>query len=206
MKWTLDAAYQHLLKDQKLKKIILHTGKLKMPVRNNLYEALLVSVVSQQLSVKAADTIWSRVLALFPEEQPHPLELLKLKDDQLRTAGLSWSKASYLKNIAQFSIDQTLDYRKLRKLDDETLIQYLTQIKGVGRWTSEMILMFPLNRPDVLPLDDIGIQHGMKKIYQIEGKGKELHPQMLRIAAKWTPYRTLACRHLWKYKDSIITP
>ncbi len=201
MKWSTDDAYKLLRKDPVMKKIISVTGKLAPVPSKNLYEALLTSVVSQQLSVKAADTIWSRVVDLFPEGKPHPELLLKVKDDHLRNAGLSYSKAGYLKNIARFSLEQTLEYRKLYRKTNEELIEYLTAIKGVGKWTAEMILMFSLNRPDVFPVDDVGIQQAMKNHYSLKSTGKKLHADMHSVAATWSPYRSLACRHLWRFKD-----
>src|SRR5690606_35491475 len=120
--------------------------------------SLLQAIVDQQLSVKAAATIWKRFISLFGDGYPHPEVLLALSPQTLRSVGLSGQKTGYLKNIASFSLEKTLDYRKLRAMDDETLINYLTQIKGVGRWTAEMILMFTLTRPDVFPIDDLGIQ------------------------------------------------
>jgi DNA-3-methyladenine glycosylase II len=185
-----------------MKKIILRTGKLE-PVKNtDLYFSLLHSIASQQLSTKAGDTIFGRFLDLFPQRVPEPELLLEMATEKLRGAGLSYAKASYLKNIAEFSITSGLDYRKLRKLEDDALIGYLTTIKGVGRWTSEMILMFSLNRPDVLPLDDVGIRNEMKRHYNIRGDGKKLAAGMIRIAEQWRPYRTLACRHLWRLRDA----
>lgn len=194
---------QHLKKDKKLKELIRQVGPLKYKKDLDLYLSLLRSIVSQQLSVKAAATIWQRFLGLFKNGYPEPRLLLKLKDEQLRAAGLSYQKAGYLKNIARFSIEETLDYQDLRKLSDEDLIDYLVQIKGVGRWTVEMILMFSLQRHDILPLDDLGIQNGMKHLYDIQhATKKELFKEMERIAQSWRPCRTLACLYIWRYKDN----
>ncbi len=194
---------QHLKKDRKLKPLIEQVGTLKYRKDLDLYQSLLRSIVSQQLSVKAAATIWQRFLTLFKNSYPDPKLLLKLKDERLRAAGLSYQKGGYLKNIARFSIEETLDYQQLRKLSDDELIDYLVQIKGVGRWTVEMILMFSLQRHDVLPLDDLGIQNGMKNLYNIQHTTKkELLLEMERIAENWRPCRTLACLYIWRYKDN----
>ena len=201
MDWNIDTAYRTLRKDPIMKNIIKSTGKIIPETSSNLYKALLTSIVSQQLSVKAADTIWKRVQNLFPNKNPKPELILKISDDQLRAAGLSYQKAGYMKNIARFSIEKSLDYRKLKKLSNEELITYLTEIKGVGRWTVEMILMFSLNRPDVLPVDDLGIQHAFTHFYGLKTKGKMMHAEMEIIALQWAPYRSLACRHLWRAKD-----
>ena len=195
-------AYKHLKKDVLMKEVLKATPALTFSPNKNLYQSLIRAIVSQQLSVKAAATIYERFLNLFPGKDPAAEIVLRLDDEQLRNCGLSYQKAGYLKNIAQFSITNGLDYRKLYRKTDEELITHLTQIKGVGKWTVEMILMFSLNRPDVFPVDDLGIQNAMKKLYQLDSKGKELHQQMHEIAKQWQPYRTIACRHLWRWKDN----
>lgn len=199
--WDIKTAYRNLNKDPKLKTIIKETGKLEPAHHKDLLGALLGAIVSQQLSTKAAKTIWERFINLFPDKKPTAEAILSMDTEMIRAAGLSYQKAGYLKNIAQFSIEKTLDYRKLYRKSDEDLIEYLSSIKGVGRWTAEMILMFNLNRPDILPVDDLGIQQAMIKLYQLEQKGKFLKEEMIKIAESWRPYRTLASRHLWKWKD-----
>lgn len=201
MKLDIDKAYRILRKDPVLKEIIKSTGKIEPTAGKNLYVSLMISVVSQQLSIKAAATIYGRFEKLFPDNYPDANILLRIDDDRLRACGLSYQKASYLKNIARFSLENTLEYKKLYRKSDDELIDYLTQIKGVGRWTAEMILMFSLNRADVMPLDDGGIQNVIKQLYKLEGKGKQLHQQMLDISEAWKPYRSIGCRHLWMWKD-----
>lgn len=195
---------KHLKKDKKLKPIITKVGVLETRSSSDLYLSLLKAIVSQQLSVKAADTIWNRFLKLFKDNYPDAAKLLKMKDEKLRTAGLSFQKAGYLKNIARFSIEQTLDYKKLKSKSDEELINYLVGIKGVGQWTVEMLLMFSLERPDVFPKDDLGIQNGMKILYGISTDKKQMLLEMESIAENWRPYRTLACRYIWRYKDMNV--
>ncbi|MFM7016149.1 MAG: DNA-3-methyladenine glycosylase family protein [Bacteroidota bacterium] len=198
----LKKAYKHLKKDALMKEVIMSTPALTFLPNKNLYQSLIRAIVGQQLSVKAAETIYQRFLNLFPAKDPAAEVLIRLDDDLLRSCGLSYQKAGYLKNIAQFSITNGLDYRKLYRKTDEDLIAHLTKIKGVGKWTVEMILMFSLNRPDILPVDDLGIQQAMIRLYKLEGKGKVLHQQMTEIAKQWQPYRTIACRHLWRWKDA----
>jgi DNA-3-methyladenine glycosylase II len=201
---ALSKQIEHLSKDRKLKKVIEQVGIIKQTKNDDLYFALMKAIVSQQLSVKAAETIFGRFLALFNDGYPHAREVLKLKDEKLRAAGLSYQKAGYLKNIARFSIERTLDYKELRPKTDDELIEYLVQIKGVGRWTVEMLLMFSLGRYDVFPKDDLGIQTGIRKLYNIDPSNKkELFAYMDRVAEKWKPYRTLACKYLWRYKDDV---
>ena len=194
---------QHLKKDKALKKVIERVGVLNTKKDLDLYVSLMRAIVSQQLSVKAAATIWGRFLELFKEGYPDPKILLKMKDDKLRSVGLSYQKAGYLKNIARFALEKTLDYKELKAKKDEDLIEYLVEIKGVGRWTVEMILMFSLNRQDVFPKDDLGIQNGIKSLYTLEPLNKrELFQEMNRISESWKPYRTLACMYIWRHKDS----
>ena len=167
MKWDIEVAYKHIRKDPKLKEIIKQTVKLAPSNQKDLFTSLLSAIVSQQLSTKAAATIWNRFIKLFPEEQPTENAILKMDIEQLRAVGLSYQKGGYLKNIASFSLEKTLEYKRLYRKSDDDLIDYLSSIKGVGRWTAEMILMFNLNRPDVLPVDDLGIQQAMTKLYDI---------------------------------------
>jgi DNA-3-methyladenine glycosylase II len=192
----------HLKKDKALKKVIERVGVIKNSRREDLFIALVRAIVSQQLSVKAADTIYNRFLGLFKNGVPDAKSILKLKDDKLRAVGLSYQKAGYIKNIATFSLEQSLDHKLLNKKTDDELVEYLIQIKGVGRWTVEMLLMFNLNRPDVFPKDDLGIQNGIKKLYNLTSEKKALLKEMEEIAESWRPHRTLACRYIWRYKDA----
>ncbi len=202
MMWTMTEAYKALKSDPVMKEVIRFTGRLEEVGHKDLFTSLLRSIVGQQLSGKAADTIWSRFIALFPRKKPTADALLAIDIELLRGAGLSYQKAGYLKNIALFSKEQTLDYRKLHTKTDEELIEYLTSIKGVGKWTVEMILIFTLNRQDVFPLDDLGIQQAMVKLFNLRKTGKELKKEMLKRSAVWAPYRSLATRHLWNWKDN----
>lgn len=193
---------EHLRRDKKLARIIDHVGEVKLRKRSNLYFHLLRAIVAQQLSGKAADTIWGRFIELFENKDPAPKRLLFIDPEKMRGAGLSYQKAGYLKNIAQFSLDETLEYSRLKNKSDEELIEYLTRIKGVGRWTVEMILMFSLARPDVMPVGDLGIQTAIKSLYKIDLEGKPLKEKMLKLSEKWRPHRTVACIYLWRWKDA----
>jgi DNA-3-methyladenine glycosylase II len=193
---------QHLSKDEILLPLLENIVLPEREASQDLYLALLRSVVSQQLSVKAAATIFKRFLQLFDNEYPEAAQLLQTADATLRNAGLSSQKAAYLKNIATFYLEKGLDYQTISLQTDEELIAYLTQIKGIGKWTVEMLLMFTLNRPDVFPADDLGIQHAMRRLYQLSESGKSLKKKMLEIAENWQPYRTTACLYLWHWKDN----
>lgn len=188
----------HLHKDKILSNIIIKVGNIKPSLQTDIYYALLESIVSQQLSVKAADVIFNRFLDLFPERYPNAKQLIKIEDDVLRKAGLSYRKASYLKNVAQFSLENNLDLEHLLSFTDDELIDLFTQIKGVGKWTVQMLLLFPMNRPDVFPADDLGIQNNMKKIYSLTEEKKELKEKIIQIAEQWKPYRSLACKYIWQ--------
>jgi len=166
-----------------------------------IYYDLLDSIVSQQLSVKVATVIFKRFLALFPDQYPHPEQLIGFEPELLRSVGLSNQKAGYLRNVAAFSQQNDLENHHWHSMSDEEIIEFLSQIKGVGKWTVQMLLMFTLGRLDVMPIDDLGIQQAMQRLYGLETSGKELKKQMLEISETWRPYRTVACRYLWRFKD-----
>ncbi len=192
---------RHLSQDNTLKTVIDHTVPYDWGTGESVYTDLLGSIISQQLSVKAAATIQNRFLALFDNGQPQPEQLLRLELTTLRAVGLSQQKSSYMRHVATFFLEENILDKDWSTLEDDEIIRYLTQIKGVGKWTVEMILMFTLNRPDVLPVDDLGIQNSMKKLYGIADTGKILRQRMVEVAECWRPYRTYACRYLWKWKD-----
>ncbi len=193
---------QHLSKDPILKPLVQKFPFPEFGESKGVYLDLLRSIVGQQLSGKAAATIHNRFLDLFPDRNPKPLLLQDLSIEDLRTAGLSRQKAAYLQNVATFFEFEKVTKNKLQAMSDTTVIQYLKQIKGVGNWTGEMILMFTLRRPDVLPVDDLGIQNAIATLYGIEEKGKALREKMVEVAAPWRPYRTYACHFLWNHLNS----
>ena len=199
---TLSQQIAHLQKDKVLRKVIASVRIKKRKKDTDLYLALMRAVVGQQLSVKAAQTIWKRFIDLFKDGYPTPQKVTDTPDEILRSVGLSYQKASYVKNIAAFSVANTLDYQLLKKKDNEDLINYLVSIKGVGRWTVEMILMFHLQREDIFPKDDLGIQNGIRMLYNIRDTDKKkFYRKMDLFAENWKPYRTLACMYIWKFKD-----
>ncbi|MEI6184592.1 MAG: DNA-3-methyladenine glycosylase 2 family protein [Bacteroidota bacterium] len=164
----------------------------------------MASIISQQLSTKVADVIYARFIGLFNGKEPKPHQVLETSIDTLRSVGLSNQKAGYIQNVANFFVEQKLTDAKLHKMDNEKVIQTLTQIKGVGQWTTEMLLMFTLGREDVFPADDLGIQQGMEMLYKISPENKkEMKAKMEKVAEKWKPYRTYACLHIWKWKDQM---
>jgi DNA-3-methyladenine glycosylase II len=193
---------KHLRKDKKLSVVIDAIGPITDSKDSDLYFLLLRAIVGQQLSTKAAATIWARFLNLFNDKYPEAQLIIQTTTEKFRSVGLSYQKASYIRNIAEFSLAKTLESQLLELKSDEELISYLTTIKGVGRWTVEMILMFSLNRPDVFPKNDLGIRKGMAQLYSLDESDKKGFLKSLEnIAKKWSPYRTLACKYIWRYKD-----
>lgn len=170
-------------------------------VQRDPYLYLLGAIVSQQLSTKVAAVIYERFLNLFPDRYPQANLLLDMPAETLRTAGLSGQKTAYLKNIAAFHLAAPIDPVHLEALSDEEVIKHLTQIKGVGRWTVEMLLMFPMNRPDVFPIDDLGIRQSIITLYGLTETGKALQTRLVEVAEGWRPHRTLACKYLWRARD-----
>lgn len=170
---------------------------------DDVYLALLESIVSQQISVKAADAIFARFRALFPDKYPQADALLQKTTEELRSAGLSAQKIKYLQSVADFSLANSLARTHLDSMTDEAIVQYLVPIKGVGRWTVEMLLMFVLDRPDVFPIDDLVIRQRMLLAYpeRTQGvTGRALYKVLHEIADAWRPYRTTASRYLWRWK------
>jgi DNA-3-methyladenine glycosylase II len=192
----------HLSKDRRLRKLIESGKPHALKKRKNICIYLCASIMSQQLSTKVADVIYNRFISLYGGE-PTPRQILDTPHETLRGIGLSNAKANYVKNVAAFEVSSGMDARKLAKMTDEEVIDYLVTIKGVGRWTVEMLLMFALGREDVFAVDDLGIQHAMAKLYKLDvSDKKKLKADMLRLSSKWSPYRTYACLHLWRWKDS----
>ncbi|CAN5132699.1 3-methyladenine DNA glycosylase AlkA [soil metagenome] len=195
----------HLNKDKKLKKIIALQEPYVLESRKNVYLHLCSSIMSQQLSTKVAAVIYNRFLNLYKNKKPTPQQIIDTPVETLRSIGLSNAKAQYVQNVCRFFIAEKITDASLHKMSNEELIKYLSSIKGVGQWTVEMILMFTLGREDVFALDDLGIQQGIAKLYNLDTTDKKaLKAKMLEVSAKWSPYRTYACRYLWGWKDSPL--
>ena len=193
--------HEHLAKDKKLAKVLIN-GPLTLKKEKQVYLHLCGSIMSQQLSTKVAAVIWSRFLDLYEDRSPTPEQILATPVETLRAIGLSNAKALYIRNVATFALEHGMEWNQLNNMTDEEVIIHLTQIKGVGRWTTEMLLMFALGREDVFAIDDLGIQQAMIKIYKLDNSDKKAFKEkMMRIALKWSPYRTYACLHLWRWKD-----
>lgn len=190
---------EHLKKDAILYQAIVRMeAEIRPELDIDIYHSLLSSIVSQQLSTKVVKIIWNRFTDLFPQGYPDAESLLSKDHVVLRGVGLSNSKVNYVKNVAEFKLANDMSFDFLQGKSDEEIIDYLSQIKGVGRWTVQMILMFPMDRPNIFPVDDLGIQNSMKSLYQLDLEKKELKTKMLDIAGVWDPYKTLASKYLWK--------
>ncbi len=190
---------EHYRKDPVLYRAIRGLDiEIKPELNIDIYVSLLNSIVSQQLSIKVVRIIWQRFTDLFPMGYPDANQLLATDHRILRKVGLSNSKANYLKNVAEFSLAHDMSFEYLHEMSDEEVISYLTRIKGVGRWTVQMILMFPMDRPNVFPVDDLGIQNVMRDLYDLDLDRKELRKRLMEIADHWDPYRSLASKYIWE--------
>lgn len=183
-----------MFKDPILNKLHKKYGPHEFEDRSDkLYEELIESIISQQLSGKAADTIYKRFLSLFSNKFPSAKQILEADTKKLRSAGMSYSKASYIKNIAKAFKDKTLSIEKIEKLSDDDVKKELVKIKGIGNWTAEMTLIFTLKRQDVFSLGDAGLRRAIKNLYKIE-KIEDI----LKLAESWKPKRSYACWYLWR--------
>jgi 3-methyladenine DNA glycosylase/8-oxoguanine DNA glycosylase len=192
-------AVQHLKSsDPILGAIVEKVGPCRMEFGPPEFHSLAEAIIYQQLNGKAAITIFKRFAALAGEPLT-PQGILKLSDEQMRSAGLSKQKTSYLRDMAERANRGQLDFSRLHQFTDDEVITHLTRVKGVGVWTAHMFLIFTLKRPDVLPTGDFGVRMAMRKLYR---KRKMPDPkQMERIARSWQPYRSVACWYLWRSLD-----
>jgi DNA-3-methyladenine glycosylase II len=168
---------------------------LDTPVRDP-FSALVHTITAQQISTKAAATIYGRLVGLMPNGVATPDAILSVTDDQLRQAGLSRQKSGYLRDLGAKVTSGDLPIGSLHELDDEKVIEAIVKVKGLGRWSAEMFLMFRLHRPDVLPVDDLGIVNAIQRLYGLRKKPKA--DRIKKIGEAWRPYRTVACWYLWR--------
>jgi len=192
----------HLSRDQQLKKLIEQHGALQLKKQKNLYLYLCYSIMSQQLSTKVATVIRKRFIDLYGGE-PTAGQIVETPFEKLRAIGLSNAKVNYVQNVARFEIERGMSHQKLSRMSNEEVIGYLTQIKGVGRWTTEMLLMFALCREDIFALDDLGLQQAVIKLYDLKHRKKKIMLNRIsKISEQWSPYRTYAAMYLWRWKDN----
>lgn len=194
---------EHLSKDLQLLPILQSVEPYLLQERQNICLRLCASIMSQQLSTKVADVIFRRFLDLFGGNEPDARQILDTPYDTLRGIGLSNAKVGYVQNVARYMLANNTGDEAIRQMSNDEVIEFLTQIKGVGRWTVEMLLMFTLGREDVFAIDDLGIQQAMARVYNLNmANKKEFRKKMQEISNNWAPYRTYACFYLWKFKDS----
>jgi DNA-3-methyladenine glycosylase II len=167
--------------------------------RSDHFSALVRAITGQQLSTKAAATIYSRLVALMPEGLT-PAALSALTDEQLRSVGMSRQKTTYFRDLCEKALSGVVPLDTLESMTDEEVITALTQVKGIGRWSAEMFLMFRLHRPDVLPVDDLGIVNAVKNVYRL--RKRPTADRIRKIGAAWQPYRSVACWYLWRSLDN----
>ncbi|MBP7307490.1 MAG: DNA-3-methyladenine glycosylase 2 family protein [Saprospiraceae bacterium] len=194
-----------LCKDKQLDKLIKQIGDEPLSRINNngkVFDHLINAILSQQLSTKVAKVIAERFWNKIGNKKQKIDTIINLDIEELRLCGLSYQKGNYVKNIANFWKEHNIKDKDFEAMADDEILKKLTQIKGVGNWTAEMVLMFCLGREDVFSHDDYGIQVAMKKIYKLESSGKELKEAMIKKSSKWKPYRTYACMYLWAFKDA----
>jgi DNA-3-methyladenine glycosylase II len=190
-------AVAHLRRaDPVLRAVIDRVGPLELTTEPDLWWSLVDAIMSQQLSVQSASAIIARLAALGANGRPTPAEILAADDETLRAVGLSRAKVRYVKDLAARWLDGSLHHSRIPSMTDEEVIAELTRVKGIGVWTAEMILIFTLGRPDVLPVDDLVIRVAIQQLYGLgERPGRDA---LLYIGEPWRPWRTLASRYLWR--------
>lgn len=192
-------AMEHLrVHDPALARAIDHHGLPELRPHNDYYRSLVSSIISQQLSTKAAASILSRFSAAFEPPFPDPVTLLATSDETLRSLGLSRAKIGYIKDLSLQITDGRIVLTDLGSLPDEATITQLTQVKGIGTWTVHMFLIFCMGRLDVLAHGDLGIRNGMRKLYQLDNLPTPAEVEQLASAHHWSPYRSIACWYVWR--------
>jgi 3-methyladenine DNA glycosylase/8-oxoguanine DNA glycosylase len=195
-----DEARAHLTsKDARLSRLIEAVGpfRLEVAATHDTFDALARSIIYQQLAGRAAASIHGRVRGLFPRKRIRPDALLEMADETLRGAGLSRNKLLALQDLSRKTIDGTVPpLAKLRRLHDDEIVERLTEVRGIGRWTVEMLLIFRLGRPDVLPVDDYGVRKGFARVYKKRDLPKP--KELLAFGERWRPYRTMASWYFWR--------
>lgn len=186
-------------RDPGLEPILHHIRKEAIALSRTPFKDLAEAIINQQLSEGAGRTIFTRFCSLFPRSTVTPENLLAVPDQKLRDMGVSWSKVAYLKSLARAVADGNVTLGSLIEQTDEEVIRQLTQIKGIGRWTAEMFLMFSLGREDVFSFGDLGLRKAIQSLYKLKKEPTDTY--MMRLTSKWKPYRTYVALALWAFKD-----
>ena len=196
-------AIEFLRQDEKLRPVIEKIGVVKIHQRKKIWLHLCSSIMSQQLSTKVANVLHKRFLALYGKKEPTAQQVIDTPFDTLRGIGLSNAKTAYIQNVCRFFVEHNITDKQLYAMRNEEVIELLTQIKGVGKWTVEMILMFSLGREDVFAIDDLGLQQAVIGLYDLKHRKKKImRDKILQISQQWSPYRTYASMYLWRWKDN----
>lgn len=190
-----EKAIKFLKRDPKIAEIIRKVGKYEISLVKNPYRSLIDAIITQQLSGAAADSISKKFQKLY-QRYPRPADVLSTSDSKLRSAGLSKMKVTYIKDLSEKIQSKELRISSLKDRSDEEVISHLTQVKGIGRWTAEMFLIFSLGRPDILPVGDLGLRKGIQRLYSMPDLPEK--DEIEQIAEKWRPYRTVATWYIWK--------
>ena len=200
---SFQQAAKHLTaKDPVLAAVIKNAPAPSYVPHKNYYQELVASIISQQLSLKAAATILKRFKELFQKEFPTPEDILATEIEELRGVGLSRQKASYIKDVATRVLDGSIQFSHLDSLSNQEVIDELIQIKGVGVWTVHMFLLFCMGRLDVLPIGDLGIRNGIQKLYDLPEKPTPEDIAMVALNNKWHPYESVASWYVWHSLDN----
>ncbi len=195
-------ARDHLIAvDPVMRNVVEQVGPYALEVRGEPYASLLRAILYQQLAGPAAAAIERRFLAIFGGDVPNPAQLAETDDETLRTAGVSRQKAGYMHSLGEQFANGALSDRALRRAPDETVIEMVTQTKGIGRWTADMLLLFCLGRPDVLPVGDLGVRNAMRAAYGLDEPPTPA--EMESIAEPWRPYRSAGTWYLWRRSDLV---
>jgi len=189
-------AIKILKKDQKLKSIINQVGDFKIKNTKNRFQSLVEAIITQQLSGSAANSITNKFRNLYGSRFPKPIDVLNTTDSKLRKTGMSKMKVSYIKELSKKIEMREFKISSVSRMSDEEIISELTKIRGIGRWTAEMFLIFSLGRLDVLPVGDLGLKKSIQLLYAMSSLPKP--DEIQKIAEKWKPYRTIATWYLWK--------
>ena len=200
---SAEPAIRYLKKDPRLGKVIKRVGKYQIRLTRNRYESLVEAIITQQLAGSAAKSISKRFRGLYKARFPKPIDVIKTSDSKLRKSGLSGMKIKYIKELSKKIESKELKLNTLSRLSDEEIIFQLTQVKGIGRWTAEMFLIFTLGRQDIFPVGDLGLKKGIQQLYSMPELPKE--DSMEEIAESWRPYRTVATWYLWKSLQKFDT-
>jgi DNA-3-methyladenine glycosylase II len=196
-------AIKYLKKNPKFAKIITLVGEYNVKITRNRYRSLIEAIIAQQLSGSAAESILQKFKKLYQPNFPKPIDVLQTPDRNLRKVGLSKAKIGYIKELSKKIESRHINMKKFSSMEDEKIIEHLTTVKGIGRWTAEMFLIFSMGRLDVLPVGDLGLKKGIRLMYSMSELPTE--DKIISIAESWRPYRTVATWYIWKSLNKFDT-